>query len=48
MTQILIVILALAFALPVWADFTGNAVGVADGDTITVFGTDKVQASLPA
>lgn len=28
--------LALALSFPAWADFTGNVVGVADGDTITV------------
>lgn len=28
--------LALVLSFPAWADFTGNVVGVADGDTITV------------
>lgn len=46
MTQILIVILALAFAIPAWADFTGEVVGVADGDTITVLDADKVQHKI--
>lgn len=35
--------LALALSFPAQADFTGNVVGVADGDTITVLDTDKVQ-----
>jgi len=36
-------ILALVFAIPAWADFTGEVVGVADGDTITVLDATKVQ-----
>lgn len=39
----LLTALALVLSFPVWADFTGNVVGVADGDTITVLDTDKVQ-----
>lgn len=34
--KLLLTTLALALAFPAWADFTGNVVGVADGDTITV------------
>ena len=41
--NLLLTILALAFALPAWADLTGEVVGVADGDTITVLDADKVQ-----
>jgi endonuclease YncB( thermonuclease family) len=46
MTQILIVILALVFSIPAWADITGNVVGVADGDTITVLDADRVQHKI--
>jgi hypothetical protein len=28
--------LALIFSFSAWADFTGNVVGIADGDTITM------------
>lgn len=38
--------LALAFSFPAWADLTGNVVGVADGDTITVLDADKVQHKI--
>jgi len=41
--KFILVALALAISSPAWADFTGNVVGVADGDTITVLDTDKVQ-----
>lgn len=41
--KLLFAILALAFSFSAWADFTGNVVGVADGDTITVLDADKVQ-----
>jgi len=34
--RVLLTMLALALSSPVWADFTGVVVGVADGDTITV------------
>jgi len=41
---------AFAFALTLsnlaYADFTGNVVGVADGDTITVLDADKVQHKI--
>lgn len=43
MKQTLFVIIALAFSFTAWADITGNVVGVADGDTITVLDADKVQ-----
>lgn len=43
MKQIFFIIFALALSFPAWADFTGNVVGVADGDTITVLDADKVQ-----
>lgn len=46
MKQILIVILALALSSPAWADFTGNVVGIADGDTITVLDADRVQHKI--
>ena len=39
-------ILILTLSFPAWADFTGNAVGVADGDTITVLDADKVQHKI--
>jgi len=38
--------LAFALSSPAWADFTGNVVGVADGDTITVLDLDKVQHKI--
>lgn len=40
--------LAAFLALPqlAWADFTGDVVGVADGDTITVLDADKVQHKI--
>ncbi len=41
--KLLLTILALFFSFTAWADFTGNVVGVADGDTITVLDADKVQ-----
>ena len=43
---IAVAILALALSFPAWADFTGNVVGVADGDTITVLDADKVQHKI--
>ena len=42
----LFVIFALALSFPAWADITGNVVGVADGDTITVLDADKVQHKI--
>lgn len=42
----LLAILALAISFPVWADITGNVVGVADGDTITVLDAVKVQHKI--
>ncbi len=36
-------ILALFFSFPVWADFTGKVVRIADGDTVTVLDLSKVQ-----
>jgi len=36
-------ILALVFSFPVWADFTGKVVRIADGDTVTVLDLSKVQ-----
>lgn len=44
--KLLLTILALLFSFPAWADFTGNVVGVADGDTITVLDADKVQHKI--
>lgn len=41
--KLLLPIFALVFSFPAWADFTGDVVGVADGDTITVLDADKVQ-----
>lgn len=41
--KLLLTALALALSFPAWADFTGNVVGVADGDTITVLDAQKVQ-----
>jgi endonuclease YncB( thermonuclease family) len=38
--------LGLALSFSAWADFTGNVVGVADGDTITVLDPDKVQHKI--
>ena len=46
MKQTFIIILALALSSPAWADFTGDVVGVADGDTITVLDADKVQHKI--
>ena len=45
MQLILLTALAASLALSslAWADFTGNVVSVADGDTITVLDVDKVQ-----
>ncbi|HVS25738.1 MAG TPA: thermonuclease family protein [Burkholderiales bacterium] len=37
--------LALAFCFPAYADFTGNVVAVADGDTITVL-RDREQVKI--
>jgi endonuclease YncB( thermonuclease family) len=34
---------SLALSFSAWADFTGDVVGVADGDTITVLDASKVQ-----
>lgn len=39
-------ILALVLSFPAWADITGNVVGVADGDTITVLDADRVQHKI--
>ena len=39
-------ILALTLTSHAWADFTGNVVGIADGDTITVLDADKVQHKI--
>lgn len=44
--NLLLAALALALSFPAWADFTGNVVGVTDGDTIIVLGTDKVQHKI--
>lgn len=41
--KLLLTTLALALSFPAWADFTGNVVGVADGDTITVLDAQKIQ-----
>ena len=35
--------IALIFSFSAWADFVGDVIGVADGDTITVLDADKVQ-----
>jgi len=42
----LLAIFALTLPLHAWADFTGNVVGIADGDTITVLGADKMQHKI--
>lgn len=34
--KLLLTTFALALSFPAWADFTGEVVGIADGDTITV------------
>ena len=39
------VILALCMSSPVWADFTGTVVAVADGDTITIL-RDREQVKV--
>ena len=44
--KVLLAILALVLSFPAWADFTGDVVGVADGDTITVLDADKVQHKI--
>ncbi|MFZ2301817.1 MAG: thermonuclease family protein [Gallionella sp.] len=44
--NLLLAVFALALSFPAWADFTGNVVGVADGDTITVLDADKVQHKI--
>ena len=36
-------IFALTLSFPVWADFTGKVVRIADGDTVTVLDVFKVQ-----
>ena len=36
-------IFALTLSFPVWADFTGKVVRIADGDTVTVLDVSKVQ-----
>ncbi|MBE0625519.1 MAG: thermonuclease family protein [Burkholderiales bacterium] len=41
-----LVILALAFSSPAWADITGKVVGVADGDTVTVLDSNKQQHKI--
>ncbi|WP_435626419.1 thermonuclease family protein [Candidatus Ferrigenium straubiae] len=41
--KLLLATLALTLSFPAWADFTGNVVGVADGDTITVLDENKIQ-----
>jgi endonuclease YncB( thermonuclease family) len=43
---IAVALLAFAISSPAWADITGNVVGVADGDTITVLDADKVQYKI--
>lgn len=44
--KVLLAILALVLSFPAWADFTGDVVGVVDGDTITVLDADKVQHKI--
>ena len=46
MMKLPLAILALALSFPAWSDITGNVVGVADGDTITVLDADKVQHKI--
>lgn len=41
-----LVVLSLVLSSPAWADITGNVVGVADGDTITVLDAGKVQHKI--
>lgn len=41
--KLLLTVFALALSFPAYADFIGNVVGVADGDTITVLDAQKVQ-----
>lgn len=45
-SRLLLASFALALSFPAWADFTGNVVGVADGDTITVLDAAKVQHKI--
>ena len=45
-SRLLLASFALALSFPAWSDFTGNVVGVADGDTITVLNADKVQHKI--
>lgn len=35
--------LSLVLSFPVWADFTGKVVKIADGDTVTVLDSNRVQ-----
>ena len=44
--NLLLAAIVLASSLPASADFTGNVVGVADGDTITVLDADNVQHKI--
>lgn len=44
--KVVLAIFALVLSFPAWADFTGDVVGVADGDTITVLDADKVQHKI--
>ena len=43
---LLLATLTLALSFPAWADFTGDVVAVADGDTITVLDAGKVQHKI--
>ena len=45
-SRFLLASFALTLSFPAWADFIGNVVGVADGDTITVLDADKVQHKI--
>jgi hypothetical protein len=44
--NLLLAAFVLALSFPAWSDFTGNVVGVADNDTITVLDVDKLQHEI--
>lgn len=44
--KLLLPTIALVFSFSAWADFTGNVIGVADGDTLTILDTHMVQRKI--